>query len=171
MSWKQKGLGKPVELIFKFDSVRQFHKINIFTANLLHMGIQVFEKAVVWFSIGGEYYLQEPVTYVYMADTILKEPRNVSIRLDGRLGRFVKLELYFASVWISVSEVSFDSSPARGEFEAEKRPLHVEETTTTHQDFLERLGSTRSSFNDDSEAAKTQGTYQSHEQKINQSSA
>ena len=41
MSWKRKGLEKPIELIFKFDTPRKFNKVNIFTANLLHLGIQV----------------------------------------------------------------------------------------------------------------------------------
>lgn len=41
MSWKRKGHKKPVELIFKFDSPRKFSKVNIFTANLLHLDIQV----------------------------------------------------------------------------------------------------------------------------------
>jgi hypothetical protein len=42
MSWKRKGLDKPVELIFKFDSPRRFSKVNIFTANLIHLNIQVY---------------------------------------------------------------------------------------------------------------------------------
>ena len=57
-----------------------------------------------------------------MADTILKEPRNVSIRLNGQVGRYVKIELYFSNVWLSISEVHFTSSPARGRYEAEKPP-------------------------------------------------
>lgn len=64
--------------------------------------LQVFEASKVWFSIGGEYYVNEPVNYVYMADTILKEPRNVSIRLNEQIGQFVKIQLYFANIWISI---------------------------------------------------------------------
>ena len=77
---------------------------------------------MVWFSVGGEYYIQEPVTYIYMADTILKEPRNVSIRLNGHVGRYVKLELYFSNVWLSISEVNFDSDPAQGIYQPEETP-------------------------------------------------
>ena len=90
--------------------------------------MQVFKKAVLWFSIGGEYYVKEPVSYVYMADTILKEPRNVSIRLNGQIGRFVKMELYFSNVWISISEVTFDSTAAEGSFSAESEPITAEST-------------------------------------------
>jgi hypothetical protein len=92
----------------------------------------VFKKADVWFSIGGKYYTKEPaVTYEYMADTILKEARNVSIRLHEQIGRFVKVELYFANVWISISEVAFDSAAAEGVFQPELRPERIAETTNT----------------------------------------
>lgn len=147
MSWKRKGPSKPIELIFKFDKPRKFNKVNIYTANLLHLEIQVFKKAVVYFSIGGEYYVQEPVTYVYMADTILQEPRNVSIRLNGHVGRYVKIELYFSNVWLSISEVSFDSMAAGGNYQAEEAPpsklitapssISTAETTTTVADVQE----------------------------------
>ena len=68
-----------------------------------------------------------------MADTILKEPRNVSIRLNGQIGQFVKLQLFFANVWISISEVVFDSEPAVGQFTPEIEPFkipHVNEAQT-----------------------------------------
>ena len=41
MSWKRKGVEKPIELIFNFDTPRKFNKVNLFTANLIHLGIQV----------------------------------------------------------------------------------------------------------------------------------
>ena len=102
--------------------------------------------AVVWFSIGGHYYTQEPVTYVYMADTILKEPRNVSIRLDGHVGQFVKIELYFSNVWLSISEVAFDSEPATGIFQAEEKPPQ-----------LNNVGIKEHETETSTEAAKTHG--------------
>ena len=156
MSWKRKGHSKPVELIFKFDIPRKFTKVNIFTANLLHLNIQVFEKAIIQFSIGGEYYIQEPVTYIYMADTILKEPRNVSIRLDGQVGRYVKLELYFSNVWLSVSEVNFDSVPARGIYEPEKVPSQ-QITTTTSSSITTEITNQETKTRSTQESTKTQG--------------
>ena len=91
--------------------------------------MQVFDKALVWFSIGGEYYVNQPVNYVYMADTILKEPRNVSIRLNEQIGQFVKLQFYFANVWISISEVVFDSEPGEeGQYKLEQEPFKIPHT-------------------------------------------
>ena len=122
MSWKRKGEEKPVELVFKFKKPRQFKKVHVFTANLLHLNTQVFSKAVIWFSIGGKYFTRQPITYQYMADTILQEPRNVSIRLNRQVGQYVKIQLFFANIWMSVSEVTFDSQPVNGVYEPELPP-------------------------------------------------
>ena len=142
MSWKRKGEEKPVELIFKFESPRRFKKVHLFTANLLHLNTQVFRKAVIWFSTGGIYYTKEPLTYHYMADTILREPRNVSIRLNGQVGAFVKIHLYFSNIWISISEVTFDSRPVDGFVESEQPPWLAKAAVSTEATIIEAETST-----------------------------
>ena len=59
----------------------------------------MFRRAVVWFSVGGEHYIGDPILYEYMPDKILEEPRNVSIRLEQKVGRYVKLQLFFTNIW------------------------------------------------------------------------
>ena len=61
------------------------------------------------FSIGGRYFVGEPITYTYIEDRIFETSRNVSIKLHHRIGRYVKLQLHFAAKWIMISEVTFDS--------------------------------------------------------------
>lgn len=61
------------------------------------------------FSIGGKYYTGDPIVYSYMEDRIFEHSRNVSIKLHHRIGKFVKLRFSFASRWIMISEVTFDS--------------------------------------------------------------
>lgn len=51
----------------------------------------------------------EPVHFSYMPDLVLEHSRNVTIKMHHRVGRFVRLQLYFASRWIMISEVSFTS--------------------------------------------------------------
>ena len=55
-----------------------------------------------------------------MEDAIFEEPRNVSIKLHRRAAKHVKVRLFFAARWIMISEVSFDSSPARGNYTEEE---------------------------------------------------
>ena len=83
-----------------------------------------------------------------MPDRMLTEPRNVSIDLKESVGRFVKIELVFSNVWISISEITFSSSLAEGNFEKESiRPINaIEPTTTTITNVWKQL---RHSTNDD----------------------
>ena len=45
------------------------------------------------------------VEFISADHVTFKDPRNISVSLHRRVGRFVKLELYFASKWILISEV------------------------------------------------------------------
>jgi len=61
------------------------------------------------FSIGGRYYTGDPIVYSYMEDKIFEQPRNVTVKLHHRIGKFVKLKFKFALRWIMISEITFDS--------------------------------------------------------------
>lgn len=65
--------------------------------------------AKVFFSIGGRYFSGEPVQFSYMPDTIMDHARDVTIKLHHRVGKYLKINLYFAVKWIMLSEISFIS--------------------------------------------------------------
>lgn len=71
--------------------------------------VQVFSEASIMFSVGGKYYTGDPIVYSYMEDRIFEHSRNISIKLHHRIGKFVKLRFGFASRWIMISEITFDS--------------------------------------------------------------
>lgn len=75
----------------------------------IRFSFQVFSHAKAYFSIGGEHFFPEPVSYTYPADTIMPEARNVTVKLHHRTGRFLKLQLFFANKWMMISEISFES--------------------------------------------------------------
>lgn len=82
--------------------------------------------AKVLFSIGGKRFNRgEPITYEYVEDKIFESARNVSIKLHHRVGKFVKLQFYFAAKWIMISEISFDAAIAHGNFTVEPDPTTV----------------------------------------------
>nr|CAD7425484.1 unnamed protein product [Timema monikensis] len=101
--------GQPVEIKFEFDKVREFTAVHIYCNNQFTRDVQVFSEANIMFSVGGRYYVGEPITYTYIEDRIFENSRNISIKLHHRVGRFVKLQLHFAAKWIMISEVTFDS--------------------------------------------------------------
>ncbi|XP_049771029.1 discoidin domain-containing receptor 2-like [Schistocerca cancellata] len=108
-----------VELLFEFDQVRNFSAVHIFTNNFFRKDVQVFGRALVSFSIGGSEFPGRPLSFTYMPDLALENARTVTIRLHSRVGRFVRLRLFFAARWIMISEVSFESVPVFGNFTEE----------------------------------------------------
>ncbi|XP_050425447.1 discoidin domain-containing receptor 2-like [Adelges cooleyi] len=111
--------GQPIEIKFEFDKIREFTGVHIYCNNQFQKDVQVFSEASVMFSVGGKIYSSEPLTYTYMEDRIFETSRNVSIKLHRRVGRFVKLKLSFAAKWIMISEITFDSDVAQGNFTEE----------------------------------------------------
>jgi len=63
----------------------------------------------VEFSENGETFLGEGIVHSTDEDAIFEDPRNVTINLHRKVGRFVKISLFFASKWILLSEVTFQS--------------------------------------------------------------
>ncbi|CAB4057191.1 DDR2 [Lepeophtheirus salmonis] len=102
LNWTRKG-SRPLELIF--ESIK---------------------RAQIWFSIGGQFYNEGPITFEYVPDSILETPRNVSIPLKGKVGQFVKVNLIYSSNLISISEVDFESTELEDHF-----PIEVEKSPET----------------------------------------
>lgn len=94
---------------------------------------QVFSSAKVFFSIGGKRFNRgEPITYEYIEDKIFETARNITIKLHHRVGKFVKLQLFFAAKWIMLSEISFDAAIAHGNFLVEPDPTTVPPPIRSH---------------------------------------
>ncbi|XP_042902665.1 discoidin domain-containing receptor 2 isoform X2 [Parasteatoda tepidariorum] len=113
---------RPIEIIFTFDVVRNFSALYFYCNNMHSRDVQVFASAKIWFSVGGRYFNNQAVQFSYMPDIFFERSRNVTIFLHHGIGRTVKVELHFAARWILISEVSFDSVPAVGNFTEEEPP-------------------------------------------------
>ncbi|XP_055947357.1 discoidin domain-containing receptor 2-like [Argiope bruennichi] len=113
---------RPIEIIFTFDTVRNFTAVYFYCNNMHSRDVQVFSSAKIWFSVGGRYFQSQAVQFSYMPDLFFEHSRNVTIFLHHGVGRVVKVELHFASRWMLLSEVSFDSVPAVGNFTEEEPP-------------------------------------------------
>ncbi|XP_045125645.1 LOW QUALITY PROTEIN: discoidin domain-containing receptor 2-like [Portunus trituberculatus] len=114
---------QPVEITFEFETVRNFSAVHIYTNNFFTKDVQVFSRARVLFSVGGEHYHVHPaVEFEYVVDRIFEYARNVTIRLHGAPAKYVKLQLFFELRWILISEIAFDSVPCRCNATKEEAP-------------------------------------------------
>ncbi|GJQ79555.1 hypothetical protein Trydic_g16401 [Trypoxylus dichotomus] len=133
IGWKNETREGPIEIIFEFDKIREFSSVVIHCNNQFAKEVSVFSRAKVLFSVGGKRYKGEPITYDYMEDRVFDDARNVSIKLHHRVGRFVKLQLYFGGKWMLISEVTFNSAVVSGNFteeEDEMEPLQKDQIVT-----------------------------------------
>lgn len=70
---------------------------------------QIFSKAKIFFSIGGQFYNGPSLSFSHASDKVMESARNVTIDLYQKLAKFVKIRLYFADKRIMLSEVVFES--------------------------------------------------------------
>ncbi len=110
IGWRNESMGgKPITIILKFDTVRNFTSLRIHCNNLFKKDVRVFKMAEVFFSVGGYYYLGNPVIYKYMRDELIEYARTTIIPLQHNYGQYVKIQLYFDAKWLLISEVQFES--------------------------------------------------------------
>ncbi|PVD21718.1 hypothetical protein C0Q70_17518 [Pomacea canaliculata] len=113
---------EPISLVFKFDTVRNFSKVVIHSNNHHTKEVRVFRRAELYFSIGGKYYQDAPIKFSYQQDSYFENARLVVIRMYNKIGRYVRIDLYFESRWIMISEAEFESEEAVGNFTEETPP-------------------------------------------------
>lgn len=119
VGWKNDSMvrNKPVEIIFKFEQVRNFSFMTIHTNNHFSKDVRVFSKAVIYFSVGGKFYQKKPLIHTEYQDKWVEYARDVNISLGNHIGRYVKVYLYFDDKWIMISEVDFGSSKSNLKYE------------------------------------------------------
>ena len=111
IGWRNETFhNKPVEIIFKFNEIRNFSSMRIHCNNMFSKDVRVFKTAQLYFSVGGLYYTGEPIVFKYMRDILIEYARPVIIQLNHKIGQYVKVLLYFDAKWLMVSEVVFESS-------------------------------------------------------------
>ena len=113
VGWRRRDEGaESVELVFDFEQVRTFHRVDIHSNNHFTKDVQVFKEAKIYFSNEENKFGDDRfVGFKYMPDLALENARNVSIELKGEHGQFVMIQLFFAAKWILISEVTFVSVP------------------------------------------------------------
>merc|ERR1719189_2594221 len=104
LGWKKKLNQASLNLVFAFDTVRTFHRVDIHANNHFTKDIQVFPRARVYFSNEEDKFGDDrAVEFSYMPDLAIENARNVSINLKGEHGKYVMLQLYFNAKWILIS--------------------------------------------------------------------
>ncbi|XP_041368248.1 discoidin domain-containing receptor 2-like isoform X2 [Gigantopelta aegis] len=122
---------KPIEIIYKFDTVRNFSAMILHCNNHYSKEVRVFRKAEIYFSVGGKYYSRPPIQFNFVRDDYFESARQVIIRLYHNVGQYIKMDLYFDAKWMMISEVKIESEVAHGNFTPESPPPTTFSPTTS----------------------------------------
>ncbi|CAG5136400.1 unnamed protein product, partial [Candidula unifasciata] len=134
VGWKNDSLtNDPISILFKFDSVRNFSQVVIHSNNHYTKDVRIFRHAEIFYSIGGLYFPPQSTKVNFQQDDYFENARPVFLRMQNKIGRYVRIDLYFQAKWIMISEVSFTSTEAVGNFTEEIPPptTPAPPTTTT----------------------------------------
>ncbi|KAL0902582.1 hypothetical protein ABMA27_000418 [Loxostege sticticalis] len=100
-----------VELTFNFSQTRLFHHINIHTNNMFTKDVQLFKEAEVYFSLEGERWQEDYISYEPKQDRVSEHARVIHIDLQNRTAKHILMKLKFQHEWILISEITFKSVP------------------------------------------------------------
>ena len=106
VGWNNKN--RPLTLTFEFGQRQEFTSVTLTTFWQPDLGVQPFSQMLAYFSADGLNYHSQYVKVVNKEQP--PQPRqNITLSLASRVGRFVRLELYFDGKWLLLSEVAFNS--------------------------------------------------------------
>ena len=107
-----------VTIIFQFDYLRQMNRVTIHTNNVFSKQISIFKTAVITFSLTGERTsYANAIMSEQNRDEIFEIARPILIQLNNHIAKYVRLDLYFDSKWLLISEITFDSQIYNGKYE------------------------------------------------------
>lgn len=86
------------------------NRVTIHTNNVFSKHISIFKTAVITFSLTGERTsYSNAIISEQNRDELFEIARPILIQLNNHVAKFVRLDLYFDSKWLLISEITFDS--------------------------------------------------------------
>ena len=115
-----------VTIIFQFDYIRQMNRVTIHTNNVFSKQISLFKTAVVTFSLTGERTsYSNAIISEQNRDEYYEIARPILIQLNNHVAQYVRLDLYFDSKWLLISEITFDSQIHNEKIETKNEDLFL----------------------------------------------
>ncbi|KAK3781338.1 hypothetical protein RRG08_018964 [Elysia crispata] len=123
VGWKNDSLGgSPLTIYFKFDSVRNFSQMALHVNNHFDKDVRIFRRADIFYSVGGRHYQANPTRVDFAPDNTFEKARTVTLKMEHRIGQYLKINFYFQARWIMISELWFTSERATGNVSEETPP-------------------------------------------------
>lgn len=109
VGWSNDSIGNKLDLVFEFNGFRMFKEVKIHSSHIPTRDVKVFSMALIYVSLDGDKWQEWPIKFSTKSEAIKDTAVNITINLKSRVGRYIKICLYFSARWILISEVSFES--------------------------------------------------------------
>ncbi|KAL7299846.1 hypothetical protein TKK_0007180 [Trichogramma kaykai] len=110
-----------VELLFEFKEEREFHNCSLHVAHVPRKEVEVFSAIEAHFSRDGREY-HASSGKIDIVNGFSSTTATVSVPLQLKIGKFVKLVVHTRSKWLLISEVTFYSVAGLSNVTNELRP-------------------------------------------------
>ncbi|KAJ8668389.1 hypothetical protein QAD02_010052 [Eretmocerus hayati] len=108
-NWIGWPLKQSIELLFEFEEPREFDNCSLHVAHVPRRDIEVFSSIQAWFSFDGkEYYTH--TQKMAISNDFRSNSGMVTVPLQMKAGRFVRLQIKPRAKWLLMSEVIFGSA-------------------------------------------------------------
>jgi len=131
-----------ITIIFQFDYPRQMNRVTIHTNNVFSKQISIFKTAVITFSLTDERTsYSNAIISEQNRDEIFEIARPILIQLNNHIAKYVRLDLYFDSKWLLISEITFDSQIYNEKYENKNNAfsLPINSQVTTFSDSMKMV--------------------------------
>ncbi|ESO10886.1 hypothetical protein HELRODRAFT_190219 [Helobdella robusta] len=113
--------GEPIEIIFKFDTLRKFKSLSVHCNYVPKKEVSCFSLAKIFFSSDGKNYKKTRFIEYYnnndnnndTDDDVRKRVKWAEVPLNDHVGSYLKLWMYHKMEWLLISEVQFISDPVK----------------------------------------------------------
>ncbi|XP_050419967.1 discoidin domain-containing receptor 2-like isoform X2 [Adelges cooleyi] len=109
VGWSNDSTGNILEMVFEFNGFRTFKEVKIHTSHIPTRDVKVFSTALIYVSLDGDKWQEWPIKLSTKSEAIKDTAVNITINLKSRVGRYIKICLYFSARWILISEVTFET--------------------------------------------------------------
>ncbi|CAF1078740.1 unnamed protein product [Didymodactylos carnosus] len=130
-----------ITITFEFDYLRQMNRVTIHSNNDFHRQILVFKTCILSFSKDGISFTNA-LAFHHRRDENFDLARPIIIDLKNNIAKFVRMDLYFDSSWILISEVTFDSQIQNSIID-EKEIIHNEPIIVIKNETFDKVKSNK----------------------------
>lgn len=111
VGWRNMSHPNPT-LQFSFDSLRNFSSVSLHANNYYSSHVELFYSVEVMFSVEPGHYSPRVIQKFVQQDRLHPDARWITLDLEQRVAKYLKIRLRHRGRWILLSEVSFSSAPA-----------------------------------------------------------